>query len=71
MTAGDAGKVTIFLSANFIGESRYHLDGDLDEARARLPFPDPLLTVGEARQLAKGRTAAHRWLQQLLARRLS
>jgi len=26
VTAGAAGKVTIFLSANFIGDSRYHLD---------------------------------------------
>jgi predicted DNA-binding transcriptional regulator YafY len=44
-------------------DRRYTLDEDVDEAIARLPFPDPHLTLGEARQLAKGRTAAHRKLQ--------
>ena len=41
---------------------RYALQGDLEEAMERLPFPDPGLTLGEARQLARGRTAAHRKL---------
>lgn len=44
-------------------DRRYTLDEDVDDAIARLPFPDPHLTLGEARQLAKGRTAAHRKLQ--------
>jgi hypothetical protein len=44
-------------------DRRYTLDGDVEEAIARLPFPDPHLTLGEARQLARGRTATHRKLQ--------
>jgi predicted DNA-binding transcriptional regulator YafY len=43
-------------------EGRYVLRGDVAEATARLPFPDPGLTLGEARQLARGRMAAHRKL---------
>jgi hypothetical protein len=48
-------------------EGRYRLDEDVDTVIARLPFPDPQLTLGEARQLAKGRTAAHRKLQGQIA----
>jgi len=33
-------------------------------AIARLPFPDPVLTLGEARELAKGRNLAQRKLKQ-------
>jgi predicted DNA-binding transcriptional regulator YafY len=44
-------------------DRRYTLDEDVDAAIARLPFPDPHLTLGEAQQLAKGRTAVHRKLQ--------
>jgi hypothetical protein len=47
---------------------RYKLDGELEEAVARLPFPDPLLTLGEARQLARGKSTAHRKLRDELAR---
>jgi hypothetical protein len=47
---------------------RYTLHGDLHGALARLPFPDPALTLGEVRQLAKGRTAAHHKLAALLAK---
>jgi hypothetical protein len=43
---------------------RYSLEGSLAAAKSRLPFPDPHLTLGEARQLAKGRTPAHRKLKQ-------
>jgi hypothetical protein len=43
---------------------RYTLEGSLAAARSRLPFPDPHLTLGEARQLAKGRTPAHRKLKE-------
>jgi hypothetical protein len=46
---------------------RYILEEDADEASARLPFPDPRLTLGEVRQLAKGRSKAHRKLQEQLA----
>jgi hypothetical protein len=42
---------------------RYVLDEPVARAIDRLPFPDPHLTLGEARQLAKGRTATHRKLQ--------
>jgi predicted DNA-binding transcriptional regulator YafY len=46
---------------------RYHLNEDADKAIARLPFPDPHLTLGEALQLAKGRTLSHRKLKQQIA----
>jgi predicted DNA-binding transcriptional regulator YafY len=45
-------------------DGRYRLDEDADKAIARLPFPDPQLTLGEAMLLAKGRTAAHRRLKE-------
>jgi hypothetical protein len=45
-------------------ERRYILQGAVDKAVARLPFPDPRLTLGEAQQLTKGRTAAHRKLKE-------
>jgi hypothetical protein len=48
-------------------DRRYNLEDDLGLAIARLPFPDPGLTLGEAIQLAKGRTAAHRRLKQQIA----
>jgi hypothetical protein len=43
-----------------LSNSRYHLTDELDSAIERLPFPDPGLNLGEARQLAKGRTRAHK-----------
>jgi predicted DNA-binding transcriptional regulator YafY len=46
----------------------YLLNGKLADAVAKLPFPDPGLTLGEAQQLARGRSAAHRKLKQQLAR---
>jgi hypothetical protein len=49
-------------------EGRYGLVGELEDALARLPFPDPHLTLGEARQLAKGRSRAHRYLQEQIER---
>jgi hypothetical protein len=49
---------------------KYQLVEGLLEAQKRLPFPDPLLTFGEALQLAQGRTAAHKRLKQLVERRL-
>jgi len=47
---------------------RYTLTGSVKEAIARLPFPDPYLTLGEARELAKGRSPAHRKLKSQLSR---
>lgn len=43
---------------------RYSLDGSLEVAVARLPFPDPHLTLGEAKELAKGRGGAHKKLKK-------
>ncbi len=47
--------------------SRYHLSGRAEDAVALLPFPDPRLTLGHARLLAKGRTRAHKLLKQQIA----
>jgi hypothetical protein len=52
-------------------EGRYSLTGDLDAAIERLPFPDPRLTLGEMRRLARGRTRTHRGLQEEIDRLLS
>jgi hypothetical protein len=49
-------------------QGRYRLEGDVDTAVALLPFPDPLLTLGEVRLLAKGKTVAHRKLREHLGR---
>ena len=45
-------------------EARYVLTGDLDDALARFPFPDPGLNVRDALQLSNGNTAAHRKLRE-------
>jgi predicted DNA-binding transcriptional regulator YafY len=52
-------------------EGRYALADNVEEAAARLPFPDPHWTLGEARQLASGRTMAHRKLKDLIQKLLS
>src|SRR5437588_11551923 len=49
-------------------KGRYRLDGDAEEVIARVPFPDPRLTLGEATLLAKGRSRAHRKLQEQIKR---
>jgi hypothetical protein len=46
---------------------RYTLEGSVANATSHLPFPDPRLTLGEAAQLAKGRTSAHRKLKEQIA----
>jgi hypothetical protein len=46
---------------------RYHLNEPVADAVARLPFPDPHLSLGEATQLAKGRSRAHRKLKDQVA----
>jgi hypothetical protein len=45
-------------------EAKYALVGELDDALAKLPFPDPGLNVRDALQLSNGSTAAHRKLKQ-------
>ena len=45
---------------------RYRLDGELDAALDKLPFPDPGLSLRDAMLLAEGRTAAHRRLKTRL-----
>jgi len=45
-------------------DGRYYLTANLDDALARLPFPDPGLNLRDVQQLAKGDTAAHRKLKQ-------
>jgi len=45
----------------------YELAQDAGKALAALPFPDPGLTLGEAKLLARGRTAIHAKLRRLLA----
>jgi hypothetical protein len=51
-----------------LGDAGYHLGGTVAEAVAGLPFPDPHLTLGEVRQLARGRSRAHRRLQEQIDR---
>jgi predicted DNA-binding transcriptional regulator YafY len=45
-------------------DTRYALAGSVDDALARLPFPDPGLNVRDALQLANGTSPAHRKLRQ-------
>jgi predicted DNA-binding transcriptional regulator YafY len=45
-------------------DGRYALTEKVNEAMAKLPFPDPGLTFGEAQQLARGRSLAHRKLAE-------
>jgi hypothetical protein len=49
----------------------YRLQGTVANAVDLLPFPDPHLTLGDAKLLAKGRTRAHRVLKQQLKSILS
>lgn len=46
---------------------RYTLEQDAEQALARLPFPDPRLTLGAVRTLAKGRSPVHRALAEAIA----
>ena len=46
----------------------YTLHQEADDAQALLPFPDPRLTLGAARALAKGRSPIHRTLAETIAR---
>ena len=42
-----------------LADGKYRLVDSLEAALDRLPFPDPNLTLGEARMLAKGRSGVH------------
>ena len=46
----------------------YSLVGEFKTVSDRLPFPDPQLTLGEAMQLAKGKSKAQNKLKKLIAR---
>src|SRR5436190_10339777 len=45
---------------------KYTLVGKQEDAMARVPFPDPGLSFGEAATLAKGKTAPHQRLKHLV-----
>lgn len=47
---------------------RYQLAQGVEDALALLPFPDPRLTLGAVRTLAKGRSIVHRALADTIAR---
>ena len=47
-------------------DNRYSLVASIDDALARLPFPDPGLNFRDVQQLAKGETPAHRKLRRRL-----
>lgn len=49
-----------------LAKRKYLLTEDLASAVERLPFPDPGLSLGEARTLAKGRSKAHRKIREQL-----
>ena len=51
-----------------LASGRYTLEQDADDALALLPFPDPRLTLGAAKTLAKGRSPVHRALAETIAR---
>src|SRR5262245_2028518 len=42
---------------------QYALKTEAEKSLTMLPYPDPHLTLGEMRSLAKGRTAVHRKMQ--------
>lgn len=52
-------------------KGRYALREPMAGVVARLPFPDPHLTLGEARQLARGRGETQRRLQDEIDRLLA
>ena len=51
-----------------LAAGRYTLEQDPDDALGLLPFPDPHLTLGAAKTLAKGRSPIHRTLAKTIAR---
>ena len=51
-----------------LGNGKYILRQDATPAVERLPFPDPGLTLGEARQLARGRHEANKKIREQLVK---
>ncbi len=51
-----------------VSGGRYGLVGKAEEALALLPFPDPHLSLGDVRDLAKGRGNAHGKLREQIDR---
>lgn len=51
-----------------LAAGRYTLVQNVDDALAMLPFPDPHLTLGAAKTLAKGRSSVHRAFAETIAR---
>lgn len=51
-----------------VDEGRYVLGETLTTALDRLPFPDPLLSLGEARTLVQGSSPGARKLRDLIGR---
>ncbi len=51
-----------------LSDGKYRLREEVAAVIERLPFPDPNLTLGDARQLAKGRSKAHKKIREQLRR---
>ncbi len=49
-----------------VTRGEYRLEESIEEAYAKLPFPNPQLSVHEVRQLCQGDTDAHRKLKSML-----
>lgn len=62
----DFEKLRAFGVALEMHDGRYVLLEDVHEALARLPFPDPHLSVQEAIVLARGKSPAHKKLRAQL-----
>jgi hypothetical protein len=54
-----------------LDEGRYTLTEEAEAVVERLPYPDPRLTLGEMRRLARGKTSLHRGLREQIDRLLS
>ena len=52
----------------WLQEGNYVLEEEVGAALARLPFPDPRLTLGEAQELAKGRGRAQQKIKKQLGK---
>ncbi|AMV24261.1 hypothetical protein VT84_07685 [Gemmata sp. SH-PL17] len=52
------------IEVNVGDDTKYTLVGEVDDALAKLPFPDPGLNVRDALQLSIGNSSAHRKLKQ-------
>ena len=51
-----------------LADGKYYLREDAAAALERLPFPDPALTLGDARLLARGRSKAHKKIREQLVK---